>query len=85
MAEKLNKPEPKLRFEQQPNGTLVVKAGVEAEVRAALTYNLPFTVETGFKVREARSGTLTAVARSEAEVAAAVLSGLPYSLPAPRR
>ena len=75
------KPEPKLRAEPQPNGALVVRAGTDAEVRAALMLGLTHTQETAFKVSENPNGTLSAIPRAENEVAAAVLSGLPYSLP----
>lgn len=69
----------------QPNGTVVVRAGTDAEAAAAVADSLPFTVETSHGRQLNQNGTVTAVARNDSELPAAILSGRPYSLPGLKR
>lgn len=70
-----------MRPDVQPNGTVIVKAGTDAEAGVAVANGLPFTKETSYGLQLNPNGTVTAIARNESELAAAVLSGRPYSLP----
>lgn len=74
-----------LKPDVQPNGSVIVRAGNDAEVREAILNGLPFTQETAYGLQSNKNGTVTAVARDNSEIAAAILSGRPYSLPGPRR
>lgn len=70
-----------MKADVQPNGTVVVRAGTDAEAGEAVANGLTFTKETSYGLQRNPNGTVTAVARDPGELAAAVLSGRPYSLP----
>ena len=74
-----------LRPDIQPNGTVIVAAGNDAEARLAILNGLPFTPETSYGLQNNKNGTVTAIARRDEEILAAMSSGRPYSLPEPKR
>ncbi len=74
-----------MKADVQPNGTVVVRAGTDAEAAVAVANGLSFIMETSHGRQLNPNGTVTAVARNDSELPAAILSGRPYSLPGLKR